>query len=217
MRRVVEPLLAGSDGRASARVLEYVRDPRLVARDPPPRIANPVHAEVVPRELTSAVQEKLTPKTARYVRADGGLDVVKLLGAFQEFFREQSEHRIERFRYREACPQLLLQAFCQRIVNGGGRAEREWGSVGSGWTCCCPGRRASGGGSSWWSAKPLHNGPDRTVRAGLEQTAGHMDRCGAEAGRLVVFDRGSDKPWAEKVQQREEAAPDGPTITVRGM
>ncbi len=34
---------------------------------------------------------------------------------------------MERFTYREAGPQLLLQAFLQRIVNGGGRIEREYG------------------------------------------------------------------------------------------
>ena len=53
--------------------------------------------------------------------------VGELLAAFQTFFREHSEHWVERFQYREAGPQLLLQAFLQRIVNGGGRIEREYG------------------------------------------------------------------------------------------
>ena len=65
--------------------------------------------------------------------------------------------------------------------------------------------------------KLLRGSLETTLQKGLEQTAGYMDRCGAEAGRLVVLDHGSDKPWAEKVRRREEAAPDGPTITVRGM
>ena len=43
----------------------------------------------------------------------------KLLAAFQQFFRENSEAWLERFDYKEAGPQLLLQAFLQRIVNGG--------------------------------------------------------------------------------------------------
>lgn len=34
---------------------------------------------------------------------------------------------MERFRYKEAGPQLLLQAFLQRILNAGGRIEREYG------------------------------------------------------------------------------------------
>ena len=34
--------------------------------------------------------------------------------AFQTFFRQHSEHWIERFQYKEAGPQLLLQAILQR-------------------------------------------------------------------------------------------------------
>ena len=51
----------------------------------------------------------------------------KLLAAFQDFFRQHAEHWQERFQYKEAGPQLLLQAFLQRILNGGGRIEREYG------------------------------------------------------------------------------------------
>jgi len=41
--------------------------------------------------------------------------------------RKSDESRVERFNYKEAGPQLLLQAFLQRIINGGGRIEREYG------------------------------------------------------------------------------------------
>ena len=51
----------------------------------------------------------------------------KLLLEFQQFFREHSESWLERFSYREAGPQLLLQAFLQRIINGGGQITREYG------------------------------------------------------------------------------------------
>ena len=60
MRRVVEPLLSGgAEGTFTARDLEYVRDLGLVSAHSPPRIANPIYAEVVPRELTYAAQEGL--------------------------------------------------------------------------------------------------------------------------------------------------------------
>ncbi len=128
VRRVVEPLLSGgAESGFAARDLEYVRDLGLIAVDDPPRVANPIYAEVVPRELTYAVQAGLTEEMAWYVDAGGGLDVRKLLSAFQTFFREHSEHWSQRFQYQEAWPQLLLQAFLQRVVNGGGRIEREYG------------------------------------------------------------------------------------------
>ena len=37
-------------------------------------IANPIYAEVVPRELTWVAQEEFEHDTAWYVDADGGLD-----------------------------------------------------------------------------------------------------------------------------------------------
>ena len=128
VRRVIEPLLSGGANRESSpEDVEYVRDLGLVARRGATRVANPIYREVIPRELMYAREAVITHETGWYVKADGDLDLEGLLAAFQAFFREHSEHWIERFEYREAGPQLLLQAFLQRIVNGGGRIEREYG------------------------------------------------------------------------------------------
>ena len=217
VRRVVEPLLSGGDEHEfSVRDIEYARDLGLVAPDSPLRIANPIYAEVVPRELTSAAQEGLVQETAWYVDADGGLDVIKLLAAFQAFFREHSEHWMARFAYREAGPQLLLQAFLQRVVNGGGRIEREYG-LGRGRTDLLlvwpHGERTR---RFVVECKVLRRNLDRTIRDGVAQTAGYMDRCEAEAGHLVIFDRDEGRSWADKVFRRAEPAGGG-TITVWGM
>ena len=56
---------------------------------------------------------------------------------------------------------------------------------------------------------------DRTIEAGLRQTAGYMDRCAAEAGHLVVFDRDAEKSWGDKVFHREPDADVG--VHVWGM
>ena len=224
VRRVVEPLLSGGEEReSSARDIEYVRDLGLIARDGPLRIANPIYAEVVPRELTWAVQQLLVEDTAWYVDADGGLAMAKLLGAFQGFFREHSEHWLGRFDYAEAGPQLLLQAFLQRVVNSGGRIEREYG-LGRGRTDLLVlwprGGEAAGPDAAVEryvvECKVLHKGLERTIAEGLAQTAAYMDRCDAEAGHLVVFDRREGRSWKEKVFRREESA-DGRTVTVWGM
>ena len=132
VRRVVEPILTGSlEAACSDEDLAYARDLGLVAQDAAgtPRIANPIYAEVVPRHLNYAVQETLPQQMAWYVDAAGGLDVAGLIAAFQAFFREHSEHWVQRFeRYHEAGPQLLLQAHLQRIVNGGGRTDHRAGA-----------------------------------------------------------------------------------------
>ena len=85
--------------------------------------------EVIPRELNFIAQLNLesTISPAWYILPNGRLDMEKLLAAFQQFYREHSEHWLAGMEYREAGPQLLMQAFLQRIVNGGGRVEREYG------------------------------------------------------------------------------------------
>ena len=157
VRRVVEPLLSGAETRTfTDRDVEYTRDLGLVARDAPYRIANPIYAEVVPRELTWVVQEEFEQEAAWYVDADGGLNVRKLLEAFQTFFRAHSEHWSKRFLYQEAWPQLLLQAFLHRIVNSGGRIEREYG-LGRGRTdLLIVWPRAGGPGRAARRAPPRH-------------------------------------------------------------
>ena len=64
--------------------------------------------------------------------------------------------------------------------------------------------------------KVLHKGLERTIREGLEQTAGYMDRCATEAGHLVIFDRGGGRSWEEKVFCRRESV-GGFEVLVWGM
>jgi hypothetical protein len=72
-------------------------------------------------------KEIITGGSAWYITPDHRLDMTKLMAAFQAFFQEHSQHWLERFQYKEAGPKLLLQAFLQRIINSGGRIEREYG------------------------------------------------------------------------------------------
>ena len=229
VRRVVEPLLTG-DGmpeRIPPDDLEYVRDLGLVARNDPVRIANPIYREVIPRDLTWTTQAFLTHEPAWYVDDRGFLLTDKMLAAFQEFFREHSEHWVERFEYKEAGPQLLLQAFLQRIVNSGGRIEREYGlgrmrtdllvvwPVGRG-TDGAPGPEPGETQRVVIECKVLHKGRDETWRKGLRQTRAYMDRCGAAEGHLVIFDRTEGRSWQDKLYRREDAEGGAP-VTVWGM
>ena len=199
VRRVIEPILSGGDARHEVRDLEYVRDLGLIDASLPPRIANPIYQEVVPRELGYILQSSLDQNPAWYVDADGGLNMVKLLTAFNTFFGEHGEHWLGRFdAYREAAPQLILQAYLQRIVNGGGRIEREYG-LGRGRTdllVLWP--REAGQPSDLWErfvieCKVLRDSDrkslERTVEQGIAQTLRYMEQCKAKEGHLVVVDR----------------------------
>ena len=217
VRRVIEPMLSGGRGRATQPDIQYARDLGLIARDAPTRIANPIYREVIPRELGSLVQEELTVEPAWYVAADGSLDVPKLLAGFQEFFRENSEHWMGRFDYREAGPQVLLRAYCHRVVNSGGRIEPEYATGRGRMDLLLEWPRGEGRRDRFVvECKVLHGNREATEREGLEQTAAYMDRSGAKAGHLVIFDRSGKRSWWEKIYRRE-AERDGFPITIWGM
>ena len=145
----------------------------------------------------------------------------KLLLDFQQFFRQNADSWIGRFDYAEAGPQLLLQAFLQRIVNGGGYIDREYGL----------GRRRT----DLLIRKPLtdgYGGPiqrivlelkilrgdmEAAVAKGLEQTADYMDLVGSvNEGHLIIFDRKGDKTWEERIWHEHREYKDR-TITVWAM
>ena len=48
------------------------------------------------------------------------------------------------------------------------------------------------------------------------QTRAYVDRCAAEAGHLVVFDRDPERSWEEKIFRRAPSV-DGVPVTVWGM
>ena len=221
VRRVIEPILAGTDEiRGSEEDLAYARDLGLVApaSDRPPRVANPIYAEVVPRHLNNLVQETLPQRMAWYVDADGALDVEGLVAAFQAFFREHSEHWVQRFeQYHEAGPQLLLQAHLQRVVNGGGRIEREY-ALGRGRTDLLIAWPQGGRERRWVVECKLRRGDlERTIAEGLAQTRAYADRCAAEAGHLIVFDRSPERTWEQKIFRRPPPPGMDIPVTVWGM
>ena len=207
VRRVIEPLLAGGDAEYGERDFEYVRDLGLVAPGRTLRVANPIYGEVLPRELTSVLQHEIAPQeTAWYVRPDGGLDMNGLLAAFQDFFRQNSEHWIRRAQYTEAGPQLVLQAFLHRVVNATGRIEREYalGSRRVDLLVVWP-RERGREDRIVVECKLVRVGRSlsRTVDEGLEQTRRYMDISGTDEGHLVVFDMRPDRSWAERVFREE--------------
>jgi hypothetical protein len=227
VRRVILPILAGetTPEQIPPDDIEYVRDLGLIRTEGQLAIANAIYREVIPRQLTYSTQLTISQEPAWYILPNGRLDMEKLLPAFQEFFREHSEHWVERFDYKEAGPQLLLQAFLQRIVNGGGRIEREYGlgRMRTDLLIVWPVQPALGQTMSAAATqkvvielKILHKSLEKTIADGMVQTAAYMDRTGTADGHLVIFDRNPEKPWEEKIFRRE-AQQDGKRIIIWGI
>ena len=226
VRRVILPMLAGSETwDYSVRDLEYVRDLGLVAQQGTVRIANPIYAEVIPRELTAVLQSglELQVDPAWYVTAEGGLDLEGLLSGFQDYFREHAESWVERYGHVEAGPQLVLHAYLHRVVNSGGRIEREY-AVGRGRSdLLIEWPQVTGKGEARirkyvieCKVRTGKTGLDRLIREGREHLATYMDGCGAEAGHLVIFDLREGQSWEERLY-RKDPEPGGPRITVWGV
>ncbi len=218
VRRVIEPLLSGSLSMEKIQIddIEYVIDLGLIKKDREIRIANRIYQEVIPRELTYTTQMAIHQESAWYKKEDGTLDMVKLLTAFQEFFRMHFESWVGGFDYKEAGPQLLLQAFLQRIVNGGGRVEREYGLGRQRTDMLVIWPYLGGKQQAVIELKLLYNNLETTIEKGLEQTWNYMDTCGAREGYLLIINKSPDTPWQEKIFMLEKTHQTLP-ITVFGM
>lgn len=226
VRRVIAPILANEDAEIESHLsdddIQYAVDLGLVVRDKPLRIANAIYKEIIPRELTWARQQTLVQQAAWYINPDRSINMEKLLLDFQQFFRQNADSWIERFDYKESGPQLLLQAFLQRVVNGGGYIDREYG-LGRGRTDLLitkPLTDHYGGPCQRivLELKILRGDMEETIRRGLEQTAGYMDRCGGiiNEGHFILFDRRAGRLWEEKLWHRMETF-GGRDIGVWGM
>ena len=219
IRRVVEPMLAGSEGgKLEDDDIRYAEDLGLVVRRPL-RIANPIYREVVPRVLTGTAEELIPHRTAWYVDERGELSMGRLMRAFQEYFREHAEHWPHRFDYEEPWAQLLLQTFLHRIVNARGGVDREYG-LGSGRVDLFIRWPVSGRGVTRHvvECKVVRRGRwDRAVVAGVGQVREYLERTSAATGHVVVFDQRKGRSWKERLVERVDEKPGVPPVHVWGM
>jgi type II secretory pathway predicted ATPase ExeA len=212
VRRVLDPMLSG--GHFPAEGLDddvaYVAGLGLLRKESGRwAVANEIYREVIPRVLNETLQSSLDQRTAWYLRADGLIDVGKLMGAWQTFWREDGHVAAQGFSYRESGPHLMLMAFLQRIVNGGGRIDREY---------------ALGKGAldllvTWRTQRvaielKVRHRPTAEAR-GVEQLGRYLASLGLDEGWLVLFDLRGEVSWDERIFTRIERV-EGRTIHVIG-
>jgi hypothetical protein len=206
IRSVIESILTGEpDTRlAAGEPFRLCLDLGLVAIERGnPVIANPIYREVIAREATYSTQLAIPEQSWPWEKSGGDLDMDRLLQEFQKFWRRHSELWEQKSDYTEAFPHLLLMAFLQRILNGGGYIEREY---------------AAGRGrmdlaveynKKWCiiEIKLLHSydTPESVQEEGLEQIQGYRQRIDETApAYLVIFDRRPEKPaWDQRLSWTE--------------
>ena len=210
VRRVVEPVMLG--GMVNFDELQddvrFVLDLGILKLDGKVlKPSNPMYAEIIGRYLSWGTQQAmgmLVPETP-WVK-DDGLDMAGLMAAFQQFWRENADEGAVPFQYREAYPHLVLQAFLQRVINGGGQIVREM-ALGSG--------RLDLGvhfrGAVYAVEVKTLKLYEKTREKAREQVLRYMDRLGVSEGWLVVADPDLTKPWDDKISTTDFSE-DGKTV-----
>lgn len=217
VKRVLMGIISGEapafDGWDNA--IRYCRDLGIIASGNPIQFANPIYQEIITRIIHSPFADNINQETAQtswYLNPDGALNMDKLLEAFTTFYQRHSESWLERFQYKEAGHQLLLMAFLQRIINGGGRIEREM-AIGNGRTDL----------AVFWKDQiipielKMHH--DKwSEPEGLQQLSRYMDKLGQKHGYLILFEKKNSDvlPWEERLR-REIHEVDGKEIVLLGM
>ncbi|MDR3013041.1 MAG: hypothetical protein LBU70_07510 [Chitinispirillales bacterium] len=137
-----------------------------------------------------------------------------LISDFQQYWRENSDIWIDRYKtelyqYNEAAAHLVIQAFLQRIINGGGYIMREM-ALGAGRCDLCV---VYGNQKYPIELKILQSIRNQSKK--FEQILKYMDSVGSNVGWLVIFDKDTEKSWDEKVYTKEEIF-DGKKVIVAG-
>jgi hypothetical protein len=220
VRGVIQPLITG-DGfvTKSSDDYLYTRDLGLICErgcDAAP--ANPIYTEIIVRLLNSDAQDiirnEFPDREAPLYLKGGRLDMDALIAGFQQYWRENSEiwadrYKTKLYQYNEAAAHLVLLAYLQRVINGGGQILREM-ALGRMRADICV---VYDGQKYPLELKILQN--QKSLEQSLKQTTAYMDKVGATDGWLVLFDRDAAKSWDEKIYMRKEAV-DNKTVTVVG-
>jgi hypothetical protein len=211
IRKIMETLMTGEPDMnlASGEAFRLCLDLGLVAIiDGAPSVANPIYREVLAREITYGAQMAIPLPEWQWQKEDGSLDMDALLREFQRFWRKHSEIWEEKSDYTEAFPHLLLMAFLQRVLNGGGRIEREYAAGRGRMDLAVEYRKR------WYILEVKlvrdYETPETVQEEGLEQIGRYRDRIDAGApAYLVIFDRRSqarNTPWEERLGWTREGA-----------
>jgi hypothetical protein len=217
VRKVIEPMILGEGfiNQESDDFL-YAKDLGLIRVDNAQiKPSNPIYAEIIIRKLSYMTQGELQNpsypyRIPRYLTEDGHIDMDYLMHDFQQFWRENSEIWIERYEYKEAAPHLVLMAFLQRVVNGGGQIFRDM-AAGSGRLDICLVYEDR----KYPIELKIRYG-EKYLEKGLEQIARYMDLYGCSEGWLAIFDRRVDVRWDDKIYLEKKTV-NGKTVTVVGL
>ena len=110
---------------------------------------------------------------------------------------EGKRYKENLYQYDEAAPHLVIQAFLQRVINGGGHISREM-ALGTNRADIC----VEWEGQKYPIELKLYQGT-KTVKDATVQILKYMERVGSKEGWIVIFDRTPKKSWSKKLYVKE--------------
>jgi len=212
VQKIIEPVLLGQTEGIDrySDDMQYVLDLGLLRNNQGELSpANTIYREVIVRALSYNTQYALPLTLQNQWMTRKTLDMNGLLKAFQQFWRENSDVWIERYQYKEAAPHLIVMAFLQRVLNGGGQITREFASGRKRLDLCVE----YAGKKYPIELKLYYTG--KTRDEGIRQLISYMDTLGTKEGWLLIFDRRSERTWEEKMTW-DTVEENGKTIHVIG-
>ena len=200
VRRVIEPVIVGDNSWENAvndGDIQHAKDLGLIKQDKwEYQPTNPIYGEVIVRALTKRLQVYLPEKLANRWISGRKFDLTGPLKSFQEFWRENSERLEPLCDCKEAASHLVCLANLRRFLNGGVEALRRECALGRE----RPGLEARYNGVSYLvGLKNKSRGRSFDTQKALEQMGEYMEKLEVFDGWLVVFDRGPEKSWDEKI------------------
>jgi len=228
VRSVILPMILGQGAIPLADDIEYCKDLGLIKIGKTGlEISNAIYNEIIPRELTNVAQTLLlTTFRPSWIAPDGSLEIRTLLTLFKDFWNKNAGIWSKKMRdYEEAAPQLLMQAFLQRVINGGGYINREYGLE----------RKRTDLFIEWHyicrdvASYVLHPKIQNAVMelkvistyssyealkaSAIIQTAEYAKICGEKQAHIIVFDNNQSQNWGADTEN-EYAEHDGITMEI---
>ena len=197
VKRIIEPIILGKtneidildDDTQYCLDLGLIKDTNRVLQP-----ANKVYGEVIIRTLSYNTQYQLYSQIPnQWIDNRGNINITGLLKGFQQFWRENSDIWIQKYDYKEAAPHLILQAFLQRIINGGGIILREYAAGRERMDLCVVYQN----NKYPIELKIMYS--KSVIQEGLVQLSNYMDTLGEKTGWLVIFYRSNKRSWDKKI------------------
>jgi hypothetical protein len=205
VRRVILPMLTGSQTQANVDDKDYCYDLGLIKYgEYGIEIANQIYKEILPRELSKEQQDNFQSMYRPvWIEPDGSINVHTLLTLLKDFWNENTGIWGSNIAgYQEAAPQLITQAFLQRVANGSGYVNREYGLS----------RKRTDLMLKWqyqkdgkffiqnivMELKVIHKklNYDKVIKEALVQTAEYAHICGEKEAHILIFDRDKSQNWS---------------------